>query len=292
MKIAVIGDSKVSEKQWDLTLKYNPNLTEKDKERTWINQLRADGHKVDVYSRMSGDNSWMNDVWDYQYRIADNGSRKKYDRIIMRPANINTPPFNLPDHEYDELHSTEWQDLGVQFSGSSNHDTVKYYKLWDKFTSRSMRIAMWKTFAFNWTYDKHKVLLFNTEQDRMDVRNNNYLFLEGHWQTEYHRPQMHLIKWNMATGGMSKERQDYLKGFRERNPGIEWQPTRKHMAMIYHKHFNHITFDTHDAIYKYLDKWIHTMQVDKEIDVPSYGMYEWPCPIMEQIEEEIAAGQR
>ena len=82
MKIAVFGDSKVSEEQHKLALKYNPNLTQQNIDNTWINRLRADGHTVDVFSRMSCDNHWINTKWQDMYRRSHPDFN--YDRWIIR----------------------------------------------------------------------------------------------------------------------------------------------------------------------------------------------------------------
>ena len=104
MKIAVFGDSKVSEDQHKLALKYNPNLSQQDIDNTWINRLRADGHTVDVFSRMSCDNHWINTKWQDMYNRADdrNKSYYGYDRWIIRPAPVNSLPFNVSDEDFNK----------------------------------------------------------------------------------------------------------------------------------------------------------------------------------------------
>lgn len=286
MKIAVFGDSKVSEEQWDLTLKYNPNLTEKDKQHTWINRLRQDGHTVDVISRMSCDNSWINLKWQPMYRGEHN-----YDRFIIRPGAVSAAPYSkVADDVYNHWHENVWQNLGVQFSESSDHESVQYFKLWNKFVSQETKVDIWKTYLFNWTYDKHSVLALPSETDRQIVR-NNYLFLESHWQTEILKPKKYLIEWIMKTGSMAKERQDYLKGFKERNPDTEFNLTREHSAKLFHKHFNHAPEQSHDAIYTYVKNWLLYHEQPGIIECDSFGQYEWPCPILEQIEEEMRAAR-
>lgn len=296
MKIAVFGDSKVNEEQWDLTLKYNPSYTEEDKQNTWINKLRQDGHTVDVYSRMSCDNSWINKVWQPIYRQnwgdgwQKSGAKNKYDKFIIRPALVNAIPYHVPDEKFKQWHDNLWHDLGPVFTDWENtpHPSIKFKDLYLEYTSQEQRIDMWKTYLFNWTYDKHSVLVIPSEQDRMIIR-NNYLFLESHWQTELLKPKMYMIKWIMKTGSMGQERQEYLKGFKERNPDKEWAPTKKHLAMLFHKHFNHNPIQAHDAIHKYINEWLLYYKQSGEIHCDNFGQYEWPCPILKQIEEEMCS---
>ena len=290
MRIAVFGDSKVNEEQWDLTLKYNPSYTEQDKQKTWINKLRQDGHTVDVYSRMSCDNGWINKVWQKLYRQNEAQGKDKYDRFIIRPAPVDAIPYNVPDEKFNQWHSDLWNDLGPAFSNYKDtpHPSIYFKDLYLQYTSQEQRIDMWKTYHFNWTYDKHAVLVIPSEQDRLLIR-NNYLFLESHWQTEILKPKMYMIEWKMKTGTMGKERQEYLKGFKERHPGKEWSPNNDHFRRLFHKHFNHNPPQAHDAVHKYIDEWLHTYKQSGVIECDSFGQYEWPCPILKQIEEEMCS---
>ena len=288
MKIAVFGDSKVSEDQHKLALKYNPNLSQQDIDNTWINRLTADGHTVDVFSRMSCDNHWINTKWQDMYNRADdrNKSYYGYDRWIIRPAPVNSLPFNVSDEDFNKWHSDIWQDLGVQFSGSSDHRSVLYYKLWHEFTPKRFKVDIWKTYMFNWTYDKHTVLVINSEQDRLDIR-NNYLFLESHWQTERLKPKMHLIEWKTKFNSLAEEKREYLKGFKERHPDKEFYIDRKNTARLFHKHLNHNTAKTHEEIYKYVKDWMLYNKKPEFIETDAFGQYEWPCPVLKEIEDEI-----
>jgi|TARA_R110000764_G_scaffold228610_2_gene319212 hypothetical protein len=299
MRIAVFGDSKASEEQWDLTLKYNPSYTEQDKQNTWINLLRQDGHTVDVYSRMSCDNSWINSEWQDIYRSnhshdgvstpwTSNKAKVHYDRFIIRPAPVGAVPYNVDDDKWKDWHKGIFNDLGPSFSNKEEtpHPAIVFNELYQQYVTKEFACDIWKTYMFNWTYDKHSVLVIPSEQDRLLLR-NNYLFLESHWQTETLKPKMHMIEWRLKTGSMGNERQKYLTGFRERNPGVEWKPTKEHYAKLFHKHFNHNTPQAHAAIHKYIDHWLHYYEQSGVIECDSFGQYEWPCPILEQIEEEM-----